>query len=147
MDKIGAMLTSFITQNKFGFALFLMSLGLAGCEVLNPLAPLPASKTVHRETTPVLHGEKQTFGGKVVLVTAGYRFRLADSTEDVRLSRAKRASEFENDEISLRKYYEKTLTIRGKRDGEWIWDAEIVGQWNRPGESQGPNVLAPPVGR
>ena len=139
------MLTRFFGRNKYGVIL-LVSLGMAGCTALNPFAPLPESKrSTSRDAAPVLHGgEKQRFTGKVVLVTAGYRLRLEDSGDLVRLSRAKRGSELANDEIGLRKYYEKTLAVRGKREGEWLWDAEVVGQWNKPGESRGPNVLAPP---
>jgi hypothetical protein len=150
MGKIAAMLTSALRQDKPAAILFValaMSLGFAGCTLLNPFEPLPASKrTSSGPTSPVLHGEKETFTGKVVLATEGYRLKLSDSEESVRLTRAKRASEFAKDEVGLRKYYEKTLAVRGKREGEWLWDAEIVGQWNKPGESQGPNFLAPPAG-
>ncbi len=140
------MLTRLRGQDKLG-ALVALSLGLSACNVLNPLAPLPESKrTSSGPVSPVLHGEKQTFTGKVVLTAAGYRFRVTDSDEDLRLTRAKRESEFAKEEVGLRKYYEKTLHVRGQRKDEWLWDAEVVGQWNKPGESQGPNVLAPPVG-
>lgn len=125
----------------------LLSLGLSACTALNPLAPLPESKrSTSGGVSAVLHGEKETVSGKVVLAREGYRLHLSDSDELVRLTRAKRASEFANEEVGLQKYYEKTLAVRGKREGDWIWDAEIVGQWNKPGESQGPNMLAPPVG-
>lgn len=140
------MLTRLRGQDKLG-ALVALSLGVSGCNALNPFAPLPESRrSSSHAVTPVLHGEKQTFTGKVVLATGGYRFHLSDSGEDLRLSRAKRESEFSKDEVGLRKYYEKTLHVRGQRKGEWLWDAEIVGQWNKPGESRGPNVLAPPAG-
>ena len=73
--------------------------------------------------------------------------RLADdeSKSVYRLTRAKRSSEFVAEQINLRKYYEKTIVIRGKREADWIWSAEIVGQWNKPGESRGANLLAPPA--
>jgi hypothetical protein len=85
------------------------------------------------------------FTGKVVLVAEGYRLRLLDSEETVRLTRAKRSTEFEHEELNLRKYYEKTLVVRGTKQDEWIWAAEVVGQWLRPGEHRGSNMLAPPV--
>lgn len=130
MGTIGRML------NKLAFALcaITISLGGSGC-----------GSTSH-DARALLHGEKQTFTGKIVLAGDGYRLRPADSDDSLRLTRAKRASEFANEEIGLRKYYEKTLAVRGTRKDEWIWDAEIVGQWNKPGEPTGANLLAPPGG-
>jgi hypothetical protein len=88
----------------------------------------------------------ERFTGKVVLVGAGYRLRLLDEPESLlRLTRAKRNSEFVAEQINLMKYYEKTIVVQGKRRDDWIWAAEIVGQWLRPGESRGSNLLAPPV--
>jgi hypothetical protein len=51
------------------------------------------------------------------------------------------------EEITLKKYYEKTLAVQGRREGEWIWSAEIVGQWLHPGEARGSNLNAPDAGR
>lgn len=136
IGKIAAMLTSRRRQNNFASALcaIVISLGLSGCG------------STSNSANAVLHGEKQTFTGKIVLAGDGYRLRLNDSDDSLRLTRAKRATEFAHEEIDLRKYYEKTLAVRGTRQNEWIWDAEIVGQWNKPGESTGPNLLAPPSG-
>ncbi len=105
-----------------------------------PAAPQPAA-------TPKPKARAETLTGKVVLVEAGYRVRLADDQSGTlfRLTRAKRSREFVAEQINLRKYYEKTIVIHGKREDDWIWSAEIVGQWNKPGESRGPNLLAPRV--
>jgi hypothetical protein len=92
-----------------------------------------------------LQSAKSEFTGKVVLVGEGYRFRPLDSEDVFRLTKAKRSREFEHEEMILRKYYEKTLVVRGTREGDWIWEAEVIGQWLRPGERRGSNVLAPPV--
>lgn len=143
------MLTAALRQNKLTSALcaIAISLGTSGCGALNPFAPLPESKrSTSTGVSAVLHGEKSTFTGKVVLARDGYRLHLDDPEANLRLTRAKRASEFGNEEIGLRKYYEKTVAVRGTREGEWIWDADIVGQWNKPGEATGANQLAPPVG-
>jgi hypothetical protein len=93
-----------------------------------------------------LGGATETVTGKVVLVAEGYRLKLTDESEDLlRLTRAKKSSELAAEEINLRKYYEKTLVVRGRRQDEWIWAAEITGQWLRPGERRGSNLTAPPV--
>ncbi len=107
----------------------------------NERVPTPAS-----EKPAKLTGPSETFTGKVVLAAEGYRLKMSDETEDaLRLTRAKKRGEFAAEEIHLKKYYEKTLAVHGTREGEWIWDADIVGQWLHPGESRGPNVLAPRV--
>jgi hypothetical protein len=88
----------------------------------------------------------ETFTGKVILAEAGYRLRLADEPESLlRLTRARKSSEFAAEQINLMKYYEKTIAVRGKRQDDWIWAADIVGQWLRPGEARGSNLLAPPM--
>ena len=115
-------------------ALSLICLG--GCAHDKRESPAPPAK---------LQGQSETFTGRVVLAPEGYRFKLADSEEHVRLTRATERSELVKEEMKLRKYYEKTLAVRGKREGEWVWDASVVGQWLRPGESSGPNVDAPRV--
>ena len=109
---------------------------LGGCAHGEKEPPTPPAK---------LQGQSETFTGRVVLAPNGYRLKLTDSEEHVRLTRATERSELMNEEIKLRKYYEKTLAVRGKREGEWIWAASVVGQWLRPGESSGPNVTAPKV--
>ena len=103
--------------------------------------PNPAAQSAATSKAPT-----ERFTGKVVLVGAGYRLRLLDEPESLlRLTRAKRSSEFAAEQINLMKYYEKTIVVRGKRQDDWIWAAEIVGQWLRPGESRGSNLLAPPA--
>ena len=120
---------------------------LAGCSLWHrhssasqPTAPVPAA-------TPEPKAQTERFTGKVVLAEAGYRLQLLDDESGalLKLTRAKRHSEFAAEQINLRKYYEKTIVVRGRREGDWIWAADIVGQWNKPGESRGPNTLAPPM--
>lgn len=74
-----------------GAALFFIGVlfAAAGCGQLNPWVPL----TPQGSTTPPsakLRGETQVFNGKVVLVKEGYRLRLNDSGNIVRVTRAKR---------------------------------------------------------
>jgi hypothetical protein len=97
--------------------------------------------------TPKLKAQTETLTGKVVLAGGGYRLKLANdkSGKLFRLTRAKRSREFTAEQINLRKYYEKTIVVRGKREDDWIWSADIAGQWNKPGESRGSNLLAPPM--
>jgi hypothetical protein len=121
----------------------------SGCKALNPFAELPAEKRTTRSTEPApkLEGKYEKFTGRIVLAAEGYRLKLSESGEIVRLTRAKRGSELANEEIHLQKYYEKTLAVGGRRQGEWIWDADILGQWLKPGETRGANLAAPPVGQ
>jgi hypothetical protein len=103
--------------------------------------PNTAEKPATTSKTPT-----ETFTGKVILAEAGYRLRLADEPESLlRLTRARKSSEFAAEQINLMKYYEKTIAVRGKRQDDWIWAADIVGQWLRPGEARGSNLLAPPM--
>src|SRR5438128_12668048 len=96
------------------------------------------------EKTPKLERKTQTFTGKVVLTEGAYRFSLLKDPDTLlRLTRARRASEFETGQINLRKYYEKTISVNGTREGDWIFGADIVGQWLQPGEPTGPNINAP----
>jgi hypothetical protein len=97
-------------------------------------------------TTSKLEGQTETFTGRVVLATPGYRLKLPESEELLRVTRAKKRSELVAEEINLKKYYEKALAVRGRRDGEWIWAADVVGQWLRSGETRGSNLTAPDVG-
>jgi hypothetical protein len=123
-----------------------LAVSLAGCSLFSHHEAKPeAEKPPKPEKQERLSGTVETFSGRVVLLTSGYRLRISDK-EVVRLTRAHKASEFVNEEINLRKYFEKTLAVRGRREGDWVWGADIVGQWNRPGESRGANLLAPPSG-
>jgi hypothetical protein len=103
--------------------------------------PKPAEQPATTSKTPT-----ETFTGKVILAEAGYRLRLANEPDSsFRLTRAKKRSEFAAEQINLMKYYEKTIVVHGKRQDDWIWAADIVGQWLRPGEARGSNLLAPPM--
>jgi hypothetical protein len=114
---------------------------LCGCWILEtPSGQRPAM-------TPQLEKQTQDFTGKVILVDNAYRVELLkEPGSRIKLTRGRRQSEFTEQQIYLKKYYEKTIVIRGTRDGDWIWGADVVGQWNKPGESRGPNVDAPKVG-
>jgi hypothetical protein len=107
----------------------------------------PPKMAAERKAPPNPKAQTETLTGKVVLVKAGYRIKLMDDGSGTffRVTRGKRSREFLTEQINLRKYYEKTIVVRGKREDDWIWSAEIVGQWNKPGESRGPNLLAPPA--
>ncbi|MEP6602608.1 MAG: hypothetical protein ABJB69_01515 [Spartobacteria bacterium] len=91
-------------------------------------------------------GPTGTFTGTVVLVPEGYRLQLAESQEQMRLTRAKKSTVLVAEEINLRKYYEKRLAVKGRRQDDWIWNADIIGQWLQPGERRSSNLNAPPVG-
>ena len=96
------------------------------------------------ERTAKLERKTEVFTGKVVLVDGAYRLRLLkDPDALLRLTRARRESEFPQQQINLRKYYEKTISVNGTLNGEWIFGADIVGQWTPPGGDTGPNMSAP----
>jgi hypothetical protein len=96
------------------------------------------------QQTPRLQGEVETFVGKVVFVDGAYRFApLKEPNALLRLTKAERESEFEAYQIKLKKYFEKTLSVNGKRKDDWLWDAQVIGQWVPPGGSTGPNMAAP----
>lgn len=113
-------------------------------------APTKPAEATHTSAPPPppdvkLQSARSEFTGKVVLLGEGYRLRLLDSEKIVSLTRAKRADRFQIEQINLRKYYEKTLVVRGTLEQDWIWGAEVVGQWLKPGERRSANQLAPPV--
>jgi hypothetical protein len=141
IGRIGAMLSFPGGRDKpmwcLMFLVAIAALGVNGCGEFRPFAPLHPGEA--------LRGSKETFTGKIVLVPEGYRLRLTDSGDLVRLTRASHTGAFSIREVNLQKYYEKTLAVRAARKGEWLWGAQIVGQWLRPGESRGSNLLAPPV--
>jgi hypothetical protein len=92
----------------------------------------------------LLEGQSETFTGRVVLDNGAYRFEpLNEPGTLLKLTRARRETEFENDQILLRKYYEKTITVKGMRKDDWIWHADITGQYVPPGGQTGPNMNAP----
>lgn len=115
-------------------------LSLFACSHGQKQAEAPA-----QPATTKLQGNSQKYTGQVVLVAEGYRFRPNDSPDDLfRMTRATRPNELTSLEIHLRKYYGKSLVVRGKRQDNWLWEATVLGQWLKPGESAGPVVTAPP---
>ena len=95
-----------------------------------------------------LERKTEVFTGKVVLVDGAYRLSLVKDPDTLlRLTRARRESEFAKQQINLRKYYEKTISVNGTLFDEWIFGADIVGQWTPPGGSTGPNMNAPKQSR
>ena len=91
-----------------------------------------------------LERKTEVFTGKVVLVDGAYRLSpLKDPDTLLRLTRARRETEFEKQQINLRKYYQKTISVNGTLQDEWIFGADIVGQWTPPGGATGPNMNAP----
>ena len=100
------------------------------------------------KSTALLEKHTEVFTGKVVLDDGAYRLALSkDPRTLLRLTRARRESEFEADQINLRKYYEKVITVNGTRKDEWIWAADITGQFVPPGGQTGPNMSAPKASR
>ena len=90
----------------------------------------------------------EVFTGQVVMVDGAYRLKLLKDPDTLlRLTRARRESEFANQQINLRKYYEKTISVNGTLYGEWIFGADVVGQWTPPGGDTGPNMNAPKAAR
>lgn len=90
-----------------------------------------------------LEKKTEVFTGKVVLIDGAYRLRLLKDDSILRLTRARSESEFAKQQILLRKYYEKTISVNGTLYGDWIFGADIVGQWTPPGGDTGPNMSAP----
>lgn len=96
------------------------------------------------KSTALLEGQSEIFTGKVVLDDGAYRFEpLNEPGTLLKLTRARRETEFETGQILLRKYYEKTITVKGMRKDDWIWHADITGQYVPPGGPTGPNMNAP----
>ena len=96
----------------------------------------------------------ETFTGEVVKRNNEYRFRLLTQPQPeatvepapeqiLRLTRANNASDFVSEEIHMRKYYGKTIVVKGQLDEDWIAKADIVGQWLRPGETRGSTLVGP----
>lgn len=96
------------------------------------------------QSSALLEKKTEVFTGKVVMIDGAYRFQLLKDPDTVlRLTRARRETEFVADTINLRKYYEKTISVNGTLHGDWIFGADIVGQWTPPGGQTGPNMNAP----
>ena len=91
-----------------------------------------------------LERKTEVFTGKVVLVDGAYRFSLLKDPDTLlRFTRARKESEFARQQINLRKYYEKTISVNGTLYDGWIFGADIVGQWTPLGGDTGPNMNAP----
>ena len=101
-----------------------------------------------QKSSALLEKHTEVFTGKVVLDDGAYRLALSKEPSTLlRLTRARRESEFEADQINLRKYYEKVITVNGTRKDEWIFGADITGQFVPPGGQTGPNMSAPKASR
>ena len=113
--------------------------------------PSDRGKRLHvdeKKSSAVLEKKNEVFVGKVVLTDGAYRLALSKDPDTLlRLTRARRESEFESDQINLRKYYEKVITVNGTRQDDWIWGADITGQFVPPGGPTGPNMNAPKATR
>jgi hypothetical protein len=124
-------------------------LSLIGCQVAHVMMEQPGDREkrlgVNRAASSALLERKtEVFTGKVVMVDGAYRFQLLKDPDTIlRLTRARRESEFAAEAINLRKYYEKTISVNGTVHDEWIFGADIVGQWTPPGGATGPNMNAP----
>jgi hypothetical protein len=124
-------------------------LSLTGCQVMHVMMEQPGDREkrlgVSRTASSALLEKKtEVFTGKVVMVDGAYRFQLLKDPDAIlRLTRARRESEFAAEAINLRKYYEKTISVNGTLHDEWIFGADIVGQWTPPGGETGPNMNAP----
>ena len=101
-----------------------------------------------QKSSALLEKHTEVFMGNVVLADGAYRLALSKDPDTLlRVTRARRESEFEADQINLRKYYEKVITVNGTRKDEWIWGADITGQFVPPGGQTGPNMSAPKASR
>ena len=123
----------------------LAALFLAGCEFMleQPGGREKRLGVDRRRSSAVLEKHTEVFTGKVVLDNGAYRLQLVNDGTLMRLTRARRESEFEADQILLRKYYEKTISVNGTRKDDWIFGADITGQYVPPGGQTGPNMNAP----
>jgi hypothetical protein len=129
-------------------AIFLSAslLALSGCTLGKKMLEQPSGPP-QKESTK-LERKTDVFTGKVVLVDGAYRLSLLKDPDTLlRLTRARRESEFAKQQINLRKYYEKTISVNGTLYDEWIFGADIIGQWTPPGGDTGPNMNAPKQSR
>ena len=93
---------------------------------------------------PEVRGPIGTYTGQIVKVEEGYRFKPLEEPENLqRLTRAKGGTDLAAEEINLRKYFGKTLVVKGDSRHGWLLRAAVVGQWNRPGETRGPTLTGP----
>jgi hypothetical protein len=119
---------------------------LSGCALGKKMLEQPSGPP-QKESTK-LERKTEVFTGKVVLVDGAYRLSLSKDPDTLlRLTRARRESEFAKQQINLRKYYEKTISVNGTLYDEWIFGADVIGQWTPPGGDTGPNMNAPKQSR
>jgi hypothetical protein len=129
-------------------AIFLLScvFALSGCAFGKKMLEQPSGPP--QKPTAKLERKTEVFTGKVVMIDGAYRLRLLKDPDMVlRLTRARREGEFAQQQINLRKYYEKTISVNGTLYDDWIFGADIVGQWTPPGGDTGPNMSAPKASR
>ncbi len=118
-----------------------------------------SAPTEQPATTSRVSHHTETFTGEVVKRNNVYCFRqlsepqpetppVPTSTSEriLRLTRAADAKDFASEEIHLRKYYGKTIVVKGHLDQDWIARADVVGQWLRPGEPRGSTLVGPEPG-
>jgi hypothetical protein len=121
--------------------LFICVLALTGCAFMKKPSQHPSEQ---HQVSGKLQKKTETFTGKVALVDGAYRFApMNEPKMPLRLTRARQESEFAAEQIDLRKYYGKTLSVVGTRQDDWIWGADVAGQWTPPGGDTGPNMSAP----
>jgi hypothetical protein len=122
---------------------------LTGCQLAHNMLEQPGDRAKRlnvseKKSSATLQKQTEVFTGKVVLDNGAYRFAPVNNPGNLlKLTRARRESEFEAEQILLRKYYEKTITVNGTRKDDWIWDADIIGQYVPTGGPTGPNMNAP----
>jgi hypothetical protein len=109
---------------------------LASCSFFTGISEKPEKP--EKPTGPIA-----TLTGEVIRTENGYRFKPLKETEALHLTKATARKEAAAEEINLRKYFGKTLVIRGQRQDDWIFRAEVMGQWLRPGEKRGSTLLGP----
>ena len=115
---------------------------MSGCALGKKMLEQPSGPP--QKESAKLERKTEVFTGKVVLVEGAYRLSLLKDPDTLlRLTRARRETEFEKQQVNLRKYYEKTISVNGTLQDEWIFGADIVGQWTPPGGQTGPNMNAP----
>jgi hypothetical protein len=83
--------------------------------------------------------------GEVVRRNGEYRFKVVGEEPEkiLRLTRSRDPKEFASEEIHLRKYYGKTLVVKGILYEDWFAKADVLGQWLRPGEPRGSTLVGP----
>src|SRR6266404_1916143 len=128
---------------------------LTGCELTQTMLEQPGDREKRLKvnepnaqgqpkSNALLEKHVEVFTGKVVLDDGAYRLELLNESDSrIKLTRGRRETEFESGQILLRKYYEKTITVNGTRKDDWIWGADITGQYVPPGGQTGPNMNAP----